>query len=104
MHQAFVMQLFPGVEEEYKRRHDELWPDLHALLKAYGIANYHIFLHPETLQLFGSFDVPEDFDGEALKREPVMLKWWDYMAPLMATHEDSPEPQSVALRPVFYMA
>lgn len=104
MRQAFVMQLFPGVEEEYKRRHDELWPDLKDLLKDYGISEYFIFLHQETLQLFGSFEVPDGFDVDRLKREPVMLRWWDYMAPLMETVENSPEPKSIALVPMFFMA
>ena len=41
---AFKMKLFPGKEEEYKKRHDELWPDLEQLLKQAGISEYSIFL------------------------------------------------------------
>ena len=36
----FKMQLFPGFEEEYKKRHDALWPELQHLLKATGIHEY----------------------------------------------------------------
>jgi len=103
MRKAFVMQLKPGFEAEYKRCHDEIWPELVALLKAYGIADYHIFLHPRTLQLFGIFEVPESFDDRGLKREPVMLRWWQSMSPLMETLADSDEPQAIPLIPTFYL-
>ena len=41
---AFKMQLFKGYEEEYKKRHDEIWPELQQLLKETGISDYSIFL------------------------------------------------------------
>ena len=46
---AFVMQLKPGFEQEYKKRHDELWPELASALTEAGISDYSIFLHPQTL-------------------------------------------------------
>jgi L-rhamnose mutarotase len=39
---AFRMFLRPGVEAEYKRRHDDIWPELSALLKASGLSDYSI--------------------------------------------------------------
>ena len=50
---AFKMHLHEGKAEEYKRRHDELWPELHELLKQRGISNYSIFLDEQTHTLFG---------------------------------------------------
>ena len=35
----------PGYEEEYKKRHDEIWPEMISELKAAGIRNYSIFRH-----------------------------------------------------------
>ena len=49
---AFRMQLKPGMAEEYRRRHDEIWPELAALLRDAGIHDYSIFLDPETNALF----------------------------------------------------
>ena len=40
---AFTMQLKPGQKEEYKKRHDEIWPELKQLLKQAGISEYSIF-------------------------------------------------------------
>jgi len=53
MRAAFKMQLKPGFKEEYKKRHDELWPELKTLLKEQGVSNYSIFFDEETNILFG---------------------------------------------------
>ena len=49
---AFQMTLFKGCCEEYKKRHDAIWPELCRELKAAGISDYSIFLDEETLTLF----------------------------------------------------
>jgi L-rhamnose mutarotase len=48
---AFKMKLKPGVAAEYKKRHDEIWPELAAELRAAGVSDYSIFLDEETLIL-----------------------------------------------------
>ncbi len=103
MKYAFIMQLLTGFESEYKKRHDEIWPELSELLKAYGIADYSISLEPQSLQLFAIFTANEDFDGEGLKVEPIMQRWWEYMSPLMETLPETHEPKVTALLPVFYL-
>ncbi|TGG93489.1 L-rhamnose mutarotase [Natronospirillum operosum] len=100
---ASVMQLHPGQETEYRRRHDELWPELRAHLKACGIRNYHIFLHPETLQLFACFETEDELDEQRLKTAAVMQRWWDYMADIMDTRKESTEPEATQLREVFHL-
>jgi L-rhamnose mutarotase len=100
---AFEMKLFPGKEEEYKKRHDEIWPELVELLCSYGITDYDIYLNPESLSLFGFFTLDEEcFDGEKLATEPVLRKWWHYMKDLMETNSDE-SPVSVPLELVFRM-
>ncbi len=44
MRVGFKMQLHKGKEAEYKKRHDEIWPELAGLLKSSGISEYSIFL------------------------------------------------------------
>ena len=46
---AFKMRLKPGNVAEYKKRHDEIWPELSRELRAAGISDYSIFLDEETL-------------------------------------------------------
>ena len=50
---AFKMQLIKGFKEEYKRRHDEIWPELQTLLKEAGVSEYSIFLDETNNSLFG---------------------------------------------------
>ena len=85
---AFKMQLNPGMEAEYRRRHDEIWPELVALLKDAGVSDYSIHLDPETLILFGVLWRRADHGMDALPAHPVMQRWWAHMADLMATNPD----------------
>lgn len=103
MKYSFVMQLLSGFEDEYKKRHEEIWPELVELLKSYGICDYSISLEPTSLQLFAIFTAAEGFDGETLKAEPIMQHWWKTMSPLMKTLPGSHEPKAIPLIPVFYM-
>ena len=86
---AFRMQLKPGVLDEYRARHDAIWPELSALLTASGISDYSIFLDEQTLSLFAVLKLADDNDREALPDHPVMKRWWDYMAPLMEVEPDN---------------
>jgi L-rhamnose mutarotase len=99
---AFKMKLFPGQVQEYKRRHDALWPELQLLLKETGIHEYSIFLDEETLALFGvlKIDNPESLDK--LPNHPVMKKWWAYMKDIMESNTDN-SPVSIPLKEVFYL-
>ena len=99
---AFKMQLHPGQSAEYQRRHDALWPELAALLKAHGISNYSIFLDEETHALFGVLDIEDPAAMDRLPAEAVMQRWWAYMADIMETHPDM-RPVSVPLREVFHL-
>jgi len=40
---CFTFELIEGREDEYKRRHDEIWPELVRALKDAGISNYTLF-------------------------------------------------------------
>lgn len=85
---AFRMQLKAGVEAEYQRRHDELWPDLRDALRQAGIAEYYIFLDPPTGALFAFQRLAAGADPSGLADLPVMRRWWDYMADLMDVNPD----------------
>ena len=100
---AFKMQLKPGVIDEYKARHDAIWPELAALLTDSGISDYSIFLDEDTLALFAVLKLADDNKRDALARNPIMQKWWDHMAPLMEV-EPGNKPKEWALKPVFHLA
>ena len=96
------MKLLPGFEEEYKKRHDEIWPELKALLSSAGIHDYSIFLDEETKSLFAYLTVTDKKNLDTLPAQAVMQKWWSYMKDIMETNPDQ-SPVSVPLKEVFYM-
>jgi L-rhamnose mutarotase len=88
--------------EEYKRRHDEIWPKLAEVLRAAGISDYSIFLDEETHTLFAVQRQADNNTVTELPKHPVVREWWDYMAPLMETNPDN-APVSVELKEVFHL-
>jgi L-rhamnose mutarotase len=102
MNHAFRMKLRPGTVDEYKKRHDEIWPELSGLLRESGIHDYSIFLDEETLHLFAVLKLRPGNQREALSHHPLMRKWWDHMQDLMVTHPDG-RPVEWPLRPVFHL-
>ncbi|SMO48917.1 L-rhamnose mutarotase [Fodinibius sediminis] len=99
---AFKMKLKPGCEQEYKRRHDEIWPELERLLSEAGVHDYSIFLDEKNLTLFAVQKREEGYSEEGLASHPVVKKWWDYMQDLMETHPDN-SPVATPLKEVFHM-
>jgi len=99
---AFRMQLKAGQVEEYKRRHDAIWPELTQALVDAGIYDYSIFLDEETLHLFAVLKLREGETSTALPELPVMRRWWDSMAPLMEVQPGN-RPKEWALVPMFHM-
>jgi L-rhamnose mutarotase len=99
---AFKMQLHKGFEAEYKKRHDEIWPELQALLKETGVSDYSIFLDKSTNALFGTLLVSDEGKFADLPSHPVMQKWWAYMKDIMESNPDN-SPVSTPLAAVFYM-
>ncbi|MGV3764980.1 MAG: L-rhamnose mutarotase [Chitinophagaceae bacterium] len=100
---AFKMLLHPGNEAAYKKRHDEIWPELQDLLKQAGISDYSIFLDEETNILFGTMLVASQEAVDRLPEQPVMKKWWAYMKDIMASNPDN-SPVSITLKQVFHLA
>lgn len=99
---AFRMKLHPGMRAEYKRRHDEIWPELVDLLKEAGVSDYSIHLDPETDILFGVLWRKDGHTMDDLPDHPVMRRWWAHMADIMETKPDN-EPVSTPLETVFHM-
>jgi L-rhamnose mutarotase len=99
---AFKMQLYKGFEDEYRKRHEALWPELQELLKATGISEYSIFLDTATNSLFGFLKAADPSTLDNLPAQPVMQKWWAYMKDIMESNPDN-SPVSIPLKEVFYL-
>ncbi|GGC17414.1 L-rhamnose mutarotase [Parapedobacter defluvii] len=100
---AFKMKLMPNCREEYKRRHDEIWPEMVALLKESGVSDYTIFLDEESDTLFAvQRQAADGASSQDIGSHPVVQRWWRYMADIMETHSDS-SPVSKPLKLVFHL-
>lgn len=99
---AFIMKLHKGFEEEYKKRHDAIWPELRDLLKQTGIEDYSIFLDEASGNLYGYLRVADRAAMDELSKHPVMQRWWEYMKDIMEVHADA-SPVRIPLKEVFYM-
>jgi L-rhamnose mutarotase len=99
---GFKMKMLPGFREEYKKRHNIIWPELVRLLKNEGIRNYSIFLDEETNTLFAYQEQSGEISSQDLGNTEVVKKWWKYMADIMETNPDN-SPVTIPLEQVFYM-
>jgi len=98
---AFKMKLKPGFKAEYKKRHDQIWPELSALLKENGVSDYTIFLDEETNTLF-AVQQQNGSSSQDLGSTAIVQKWWAFMADIMETNPDH-SPITKPLTEVFHL-
>ena len=99
---AFLMSVNAGQEAEYERRHQPIWTELEAVLKAHGVHNYSIFLDPTTRQLFGYVEIEDETRWAAIAQTSECQRWWRYMGDIMPSNADH-SPVARELREVFHL-
>lgn len=99
---AFKMKLKPGMVDQYRLKHQMIWPELKTLLKENGISEYSIFFDRETQSLFAFQKLSGQQNSQDLGQEEVVRRWWKCMADLMEVNEDG-SPQTLELNEVFYL-
>lgn len=77
---CFVMQVRPDLVQEYRERHETVWPDMQDALRASGWGDYTLFLAPDGLLV--GFLQTEDFDAAraAMAGQEVNRRWQQEMA------------------------
>jgi L-rhamnose mutarotase len=99
---AFRMNLYPGQVEEYKKRHEEIFPELAEALKNAGVSDYSIWHDPKSNHLFGILTRADDHTLDALPDAEIMKRWWAHMADVMETDANN-VPTPVPLKRVFLL-
>lgn len=99
---AFKMKLHTGQTDEYKRRHDQIWPDLCRALTAAGISDYSIYLDEETSTLFAFQKLTHGNTAHELPDNPIVKVWWEHMSDIMECNEDN-SPIETPLKEMFHM-
>jgi len=85
---AFRMTLVDGQIGLYRKRHDEIWPELEAALHAAGVVEYRIFNEPGSEDLFAVMRRKKAHTLDALSASSLMRRWWDMMADVTVTGPD----------------
>lgn len=96
------MRLHKGFEEEYRRRHDTIWPELQTLLHDTGIREYSIFLDEPSGTLFAVLRIADPKQLDNLPAQAIMQRWWAYMQDIMESNPDN-SPVTIPLKEVFYL-
>lgn len=97
---AWKATVLPGMLEEYKRRHDEIWPEMTAVLNEAGIHNYTIWNTGDSL--FGYYECESvAYAAKVQAQSPVVDKWNEYMKDVMIMDFDPATGTSVQLTQVF---
>jgi L-rhamnose mutarotase len=99
---AFRMRVHPQHVAEYERRHNPIWPELEATLRAHGVSRYFIFLDDDTCDLFAYAEIDSEERWQAIAATDVCRRWWQSMQALMPSSPDA-SPESRDLRPVFQL-
>ena len=102
MIKGFKMHLYKGMEAEYEKRHNELWPEMKAMIHEFGGKNYSIFLDKETGILYGYIEIESEEKWALSANTDICKKWWAYMADIMDTNPDN-SPVSKDLSLVFHL-
>ena len=99
---AFVMHLKPGFAEEYRKRHDAIWPELKAELRKAGVSDYSIYLDEKSNSLFAFQYLADDATDGELAQKDIVKKWWHMMKDVMDTNPDE-SPVCDPLKEMFHM-
>ncbi len=87
-HYAWKATLKEGMRAEYRRRHDEIWPELVAVLKQAGICNYSIWNTGD--ELFGYYECEQGcaYAARVQAESPVVDRWNEFMKDVMVMEPD----------------
>jgi L-rhamnose mutarotase len=79
---GFLLKVKRDRMEEYKKRHQAVWPEMLDALRRHGWRNYTLFMREDGL-LFGYFEAETDFQASlaGMAKEAVNQRWQKLMAP-----------------------
>lgn len=97
---AWKARIVDGKIDEYKRRHDNIWPEMKDVLKEAGIRNYTIWNVGN--ELFGYYECDSvEFASKVQVESPIVAKWDKYMADILIMEKNSATEAQPMLKCVF---
>jgi L-rhamnose mutarotase len=101
---CFLLKVRQDRLEEYRRRHEAVWPDMLTALRESGWHNYSLFLRDDGL-LVGYVET-DDFEAAraAMERTEVNARWQAEMAPFFEDLDGRPDEGMSPLTEIFHLA
>ena len=102
---GFVLKVKPERLAEYKRHHEQVWPDMLRALRDAGWHNYSLFVRDDGL-LFGYFETPESLQAAQARmaEQDVNTRWQQFMAPFFESPDNArPDEMFVELTEIFHL-
>ncbi|MBS5021964.1 MAG: L-rhamnose mutarotase [Firmicutes bacterium] len=100
---AWRASVKPGKQAEYIERHNQIWPQMKAVLKEAGIVNYSIWLADG--EVFGYYECEKGaaYAAKVQSESPVVDRWNEYMKDVMEMEKDEKTGAQPLLQEVFYL-
>ena len=102
---GFMLKVRQDKLEEYKRHHQQVWPEMLAALRAAGWHNYSLFVRDDGL-LFGYFETPESLAAAQARmaEQAVNTRWQEFMAPYFESPNNArPDEMFLELQEIFHL-
>ena len=101
---AFLLKVRKDRLDEYRQRHQSVWPEMLDALRRNGWRNYSLFA-TEDGHLFGYVEADESFQTslDGMTEEDANLRWQKFMAPFFEDLAGRPEQSIQRLDHVFYL-
>lgn len=102
---GFVLKVKADRLDEYRRHHEQVWPEMLDALRAAGWHNYSLFLRDDGL-LFGYFETPESLQAAQARmaEQEVNTRWQEFMAPFFESPNNArPDEMFLELREIFHL-
>ena len=101
---GFVLKVRPELMDDYRAKHEDVWPEMLDALRRSGWHNYTLFMRDDGM-LFGYFETKGSFK-DALDRiaaEPVNARWQELMAPYFEGSGAAADTMMTELGEVFHL-
>ena len=100
---AWRASVKPGKQAEYIERHNQIWPQMKAVLKEAGIVNYSIWLADG--EVFGYYECEKGaaYAAKVQSESSVVDRWNEYMKDVMEMEKDEKTGAQPLLQEVFYL-
>ena len=100
---AWRASVKPGKQAEYIERHNQIWPQMKAVLKEAGIVNYSTWLADG--EVFGYYECEKGaaYAAKVQSESPVVDRWNEYMKDVMEMKKDEKTGAQPLLQEVFYL-